>query len=322
MTSVSEIEDGFAMKRKGDKNRSPKKRKRKISREDCTIPPEPAKHILNSFTLTSLTSRHAIKGYVESQVRDERVLHAEKVKSEHVLGRDYDCWDVHTDKDRYWVITAPSNLYSHQFFPSLDFTISFHIGVTARIMALQRGAPNEAQKARLLTVWRRWEDAASALDAADEPEEFQAVGMRCRECLIQLVRSLGKPEMVPNGQEAPQKANVIGWCDLIANHVAAGASAERVRGHLKASSKSTWELAGWLTHANGANRSDAQFVLDATQSLISAFGSAVMRFESGAPERCPRCGSYSLEVGFNPELMPRPYVWECEKCHWIDDKMR
>jgi hypothetical protein len=243
MTGVSDIKDGFAMKRKGGKNRSPKKRKRKMSPEDCTIPPEPAKHILNSFTLTSLTSRHAIKGYVESQARDERVLHAEKVKSEHVMGRDYDCWDVHTDKDRYWVITAPSNLYSQQFFPSLDFTISFHIGITARIVALQRGAPNEAQKSRLLSVWRRWEDAASALDAADEPEEFQAVGMRCRECLIQLVRSLGKPEMVPNGQEAPQKANVIAWCDLIANHVAAGASAERVRGLSKQVRRA---LGNWL----------------------------------------------------------------------------
>ena len=102
-------------------------------------------------------SRRAIKDYVESQAHDERVLHAEKVKSEHVLGRDYDCWDVHTDNDRYWVITAPSNLYSQRFSPSLDFTISFHIGVTARIMALQRGAPDEAQKSRLLSVWRRWD---------------------------------------------------------------------------------------------------------------------------------------------------------------------
>jgi hypothetical protein len=53
---------------------------------------------------------------------------------------DYDCWDVHTNKDRYWVITCPTNLYPQKYFPSLDFTLSFHIGVSARIVAMQRGA--------------------------------------------------------------------------------------------------------------------------------------------------------------------------------------
>ena len=26
--------------------------------------------------------------------------------------------------------------------------------------------------------------------------------------------------------------------------------------------------------------------------------------------------AYSLDVGFEPELMPRPYVLECENCGW------
>jgi hypothetical protein len=308
------------MKRKTDKRR--KSGKSRVRRDECTIPPEPAKHILNSFTLSSLTSRRAIKDYVESQAREETVLHAEKVKSEHVYGQEYDCWDVHTDADRYWVITAPTNLYSQKFFPSLDFTISFHVGVMARVMHRERGAASDGQKSRVLAVWRRWEDAAAAYDAADEIEEFQAVGMRCRECLIQLVRSLSKPEMVPQGQEVPQKANVIAWCELIANHVAGGSSSERIRGHLKAISRSCWELAGWLTHVNTAKRADAAFVLGATQNLISTYSDAVIRFESGAPEQCPKCGSHCLEVGFNPDLMPRPYTWECEKCHWVDERMQ
>ena len=312
MTEISDIEDGFAMKRRRDKQRG--KATRKVNRDGCTLPPEPAKHILSTFTLSNPTSKRAIADYVEIQAR-EKVLHAEKVKTEHLLSRDYDCWDVHTDKDRYWVITAPSNLYSQNYFPSLDFTLSFHVGVTTRIMALQRGAPNEAHKSRFTVTWRRWEDGAAALDAAEEAEEFQAVGMRCRECLIQLVRSLAKSEMVPEGEDAPKKADVVGWCELIANHVAAGASAERIRGHLKSTAKSAWELVGWLTHANDAKHSDAEFVLDATHYVISTFGSAVMRFESGSPERCPKCGSYSLDVGFNPDLR-RPYVFECQKCHW------
>jgi hypothetical protein len=67
---------------------------------ECTIPPPPVKHILNSYVLSNPTSRRAIADYVESQARGETVQHAEKIKSEHLLGRDYDCWDVHTQRDR------------------------------------------------------------------------------------------------------------------------------------------------------------------------------------------------------------------------------
>ena len=279
------------------------------------------KHILASFTLANPTSKRAVSDYVETQARGEKVVHAEKIKSEHILGTDHDCWDVHTNKDRYWVVTSPSNLYSQQYFPSLDFTLSFHVGVTARIMARSRGAPDDAQKARLMPAWRRWEQAAETLDMAEEAEDFQAVGVKCRECLIQFVRSLAKPDMVAAGEAAPQRGNFLWWSELIANAVAGGASAERIRGHLKAIAKSAWELVAWLTHANGGTRQDAVFVLDATHTVLAAFGSAVIRHESGSPERCPNCGSYKLDVGFNPEL-PRPYVSECEECGWQSPETR
>jgi predicted RNA-binding Zn-ribbon protein involved in translation (DUF1610 family) len=296
-------------------------KKRKRARDECTVPPPPLKHILSSFTLSTPTSKKAIADYVEWQARGEKVQHAEKIKSEHLLGSDYDCWDVHTQRDRYWVITSPTNLYSHKYFPSLDFTLSFHVGVMTRVMALQRGAPNAVHKLRLTPVWRRWEEAAVSFDESEEAEDFQAVGMKCRQCLIHLGRSLGNPEMVPGDQEPPQRDNFIGWSEHIANAVAPGSSNERIRGHLKTVAKSAWELASWLTHANGARRSDAGFVLDSVHSVVAGFGNAVIRHESGSPERCPKCGSYSINVGYNPELSP-PYVSECEKCGWQSPEMR
>jgi len=322
MADMSDIEDGFALKRRRKDAKLTRKKRRAQPRGECTIPPLPVKDILGSFTLANPTSKRAVSDYVESQARGEKVLHAEKVKSEHILGSNHDCWDMHTKKDRYWVITSPSNLYSQHYFTSLDFTLSFHVSVTARIMARSRGAPDDAQKARLTPPWRRWEHAADTLDTAQEAEDFQAVGVRCRECLIQLVRSLAKPEMVPPGEDAPKRSNFVSWSELIANAVAGGASAEHIRGHLKAIAKSAWELAGWLTHANGAIRQDAVFVLDATHTVLAAFGSAVIRHESDAPERCPNCGSYNLDVGFNPELMPPTYVYECQECGWHSPEMR
>jgi hypothetical protein len=172
MAKLSDIDDGFALKRRREKGRT-RKKPRRPAPSDHTIPPPPAKHILGSFTLANPTSKRAVSDYVETQARSEKVSHAEKVKSEHILGRDHDCWDVHTNKDRYWVITSPSNLYSQKYFPSLDFTLSFHVGVTARILARSRGAPDDGQKARLMPAWRRWEQAAETLDMPKKRRIFR-----------------------------------------------------------------------------------------------------------------------------------------------------
>ena len=34
------------------------------------------------------------------------------------------------------------------------------------------------------------------------------------------------------------------------------------------------------------------------------------------------CGSRNLDVGFNPELIPRPYVTESEECGWQSREQR
>ena len=62
VADMSDIEDGFPLKRRRQKARAGAKKRRRGARSEHTIPPPPAKHI---------------------------------------LGRDYDCWDVHTNKDRY-----------------------------------------------------------------------------------------------------------------------------------------------------------------------------------------------------------------------------
>jgi hypothetical protein len=40
---------------------------------------------------------------------------------------------------------------------------------------------------------------------------------------------------------APKRADVVGWCDPIADHAAHGSGAERVRRYLKAVSKAGWD---------------------------------------------------------------------------------
>src|ERR1700739_4388760 len=99
---VSEVEDGFALKRRRDEG---KKRKKPKGKGEHATPTPPVKHILSSYTMSNPISKRAVSDYVEIQAR-EKVEHAERVMTEHILGHDHDCWDVHTNKDRYWVITG------------------------------------------------------------------------------------------------------------------------------------------------------------------------------------------------------------------------
>jgi hypothetical protein len=284
---------------------------------ECVVPPPLPKAELQKL-LFQQTEQEAveIKDYVEWQCHGaERVLHAEKLASERVFGRDHDAWDVHTDKDRWWVITNPTNLYSQRLMPSLDYTISFHIGVMARVAAKREPEGSEAEQEFLLITNRKLVQTGEAFDKADEAEEFQAVGMRCRECLLTLVRELIDGSDLSEGPDLPKAADFTGWNERIGNAVAPGASAEHVRGYLKTTGERAWRLANWLTHASNAARSDADLALRATHHVVENYALAVLRRTMDVPQRCERCRSYKVTVDWRPDLGPSGlYIARCEAC--------
>jgi hypothetical protein len=223
------------------------------------------------------------------------------------------------------VITGPTNLYSQELFPSLDYTFSLHVGLMARVASrdAKRAPPRELQ--RLRAAWRRWETATQALDAANEAEDFQAVGMRCRETLIALVKSLQKSVVTLDGQPRPQASNVPDWFDLIALHFACGARNERIRSYLRSTAKETWQLLNWVTHTSNAGLPDAQIALEATSHLLSMTTRVVAKKEAEPPVNCPTCGSYRIAAVFDPDIPRDPsYVSLCQSCGWndLDDEVK
>jgi hypothetical protein len=285
--------------------------------DDCLIPHTVEPEALERYLLKRgpYDGSEEIRSYVEDQSSSESVTYLERISTERVMGTNYEVWDVHTSGERYWVVTSPTNLYAQRLFPSADYTLSFHIGLMARVMTRREVRADEDRRDRLVTAWRRWTQAAEALDQADEAEEFQAVGMRCRECLLAFVREVVTDEMVPPNQERPKSGDFIHWSELIANAVAGGGSQKEARSHLKSNAKSTWQLVSWLTHASGANRFDAEIALEATHSVLAAFSMAIVRLERGIPARCPNCGSY--KVG-SREVEVEAGIWQrlafCRSC--------
>jgi predicted Zn-ribbon and HTH transcriptional regulator len=298
--------------------RQPRKvRAKGASDGDCVLPPALPKQELHKLLFRqSEHEAQEIRAYVEWQTHgDEEVLHVEKVASERVFGRENDVWDVHTDKERWWVVTSPTNLYSQTLMPSLDYVLSFHIGLMARVAAHREPEGSEAEQEFLLVTNRKMVQSSQAFDQADEAEEFQAVGMRCRECLLALVRELISGSDIAEGEDLPKAADFPGWNERIANAVASGGSAEHVRGYLKSTGERAWRLVNWLTHAANATRNDAELALSATSHVINNYALSVLKRKIEAPERCGRCKSYRITVDWRPDLGPTGlYVPRCEEC--------
>lgn len=51
-----------------------------------------------------------VREYFEWQAPDLKVTFMQKVYSEAVMNMRHDVWDIHTNKDRWWVITGGTNL--------------------------------------------------------------------------------------------------------------------------------------------------------------------------------------------------------------------
>jgi hypothetical protein len=193
-----------------------------------------------------------IVDYVEIEA-NEKVKHAERVKAEYVSGDPYEIWDVVTAEHRWWVITNPTNLYPQEDFPSFDYVLSFHIGLMQRVMSRPHKS-NENGPHPINEMARRHEQAEHLHDRAIEPEDYQAVGMQLRECLLVCSSVMQKQVQIPTNVEKPQAANFIAWSELLLNALCPGEQNKALRQYVKSHSDKTWQLVNWLTHSKSADK--------------------------------------------------------------------
>jgi hypothetical protein len=174
---------------------------------------------------------------------------------------------------------------------------------------------DEELRDRAAAAWRVYEQAAKALDQGDEAEDFQAVGARCRECLISFMSAIADESFVPEGEVAPKKSDYVGWSRCIAAAWASGSHSERLRAYLRNLAEQTWKLVSSLTHEKNATRHDGILALAATAHTIEMFSVTQIRFERGETDRCPACGSYQLSSDYDAESDLEFRV--CDSCDWV-----
>lgn len=250
--------------------------------------------------------RDNIRAYVEDQAH-EKVVHLEKAASELVGPVRHDIWDVHCAASRWWVVTNPTYLYPQEDFKSRDVVLTFHIGLALRLSYLEdREVPVLPGSADLLPgSWRRWQQAYEAYEGGDEAEAFQAVGVRLRECLLSFLTETTSTGLSPTGAAQPKDADFRAWTEVLANALAAGDSAAKLRSYLKKTAVETWDYVNWLTHAKNAVRMDAEIGLKIVEHLLGVFTAARLRM-SRTSRRCDACDSYEVVAG------------TCRHCGWAD----
>jgi hypothetical protein len=201
----------------------------------------------------------------------------------------------------------------------MALALTFHVGLCLRIPRSEEQSFTALPIEPLVACWRTLEEASEALRHAEEREDFQAVGMRCRESLITLIHVAQDLIQLPDAQDRPKRSDFRAWSEMIANIILSGSTHQERRGLLKSSANSAWKFANWLTHARVAHFHDAEAAVGSTEFTISLFTTALIRYVRGVPDCCPSCGSQRLspERGIHSSdpntLYERPI---CGKCGW------
>jgi hypothetical protein len=260
--------------------------------------------------------------YMQSQAPDLTVEFIQKVYTENVLNVRHDVWDVHTNVDRWWVITEPMNLYAQEQFPNMDLALTFHIGLCLRIPRGERQKLTDIPAEPFAACFRSIQDASEALAQAQEVADYQSIGVRCRESLLTFINIAQTVIPWTTTENPPKKADLKAWSDHICSVALPGDTHKYRRSLFKTLLETAWEFANWLTHTKSSNWYDAEAAISVTENAIGLSISAVIRHVRGVPEHCPSCGSQRLspERGYHTDFpdieCERP---TCDKCGWTGE---
>src|SRR5688572_29531401 len=164
-----------------------------------------------------------VRAYMQSEAPNLTVTFLQKVYGENVLHVRHDVWDVHTDVDRWWVITSPMNLYAQEQFPNMDLALTFHVGLCMRMPRSERQKLSELPVEPFAECYRYLQEASDALQQSSEVADYQAIGVRCREALLAFASAAQTLLPWTSEPEAPKKANLKAWADHICSVALAGA---------------------------------------------------------------------------------------------------
>ena len=142
------------------------------------------------------------------------------------------------------------NLYPQSaYYFGTDEVYSFHRGLMQRMSAAQdEYHPEDFVNGVTLGVeiapqlFRKLKSVATLIDVAKEIEDFQAIGVQCRETLIELGNHIYKPVMAGD-EEQPQASNFKRKAELFVQFYLKGSENSDYRSIIKKLTEATWDYA-------------------------------------------------------------------------------
>jgi hypothetical protein len=273
--------------------------------------------------------------YVESQYKTEcKVLSAKPEQYFNDMDEEVRVWNVKTDLvGALWVVegdTMPMNLYSQEaYYFSADEVYSFHIGLMERMYkSSSEYKPEDFVEAITLEngiapqLFRKLKNIATLIDSAVEIEDFQAIGVQCREVLIELGNYIYFAEMAGEGEQ-PQASNFKRKAELFIKFYLTGSENSDYRSIIKKLTESTWEYACKITHSSSTTFYEASTCVTLCTSLVGVYENIRQKvFDPISQYKCKVCKSKRLKP-VDDEVRDDGIVikWflQCEECGEITE---
>jgi cation transport regulator ChaC len=199
----------------------------------------------------------------------------------------------------------------------MDLALTFHIGLILRIPRTEEQQEDDLRILPFGPVFEKMEESGTAVTQAQNLADYQAVGVRCREALLELIGVA--QDAAAWTDKPPQRANFRAWMEIICNDLLPGDTNKERRGALKGALESAWTFSNWLTHSKSATWIDADMAHSLIQHAIGMATSLILRGLRGVPEECPNCGSPHLEPEQGENTAAPDVLWErphCADCGW------
>jgi DNA-directed RNA polymerase subunit M/transcription elongation factor TFIIS len=195
----------------------------------------------------------------------------------------------------------------------------------ARLPTREAHDPEEILRAvsfgstRFLGVRRKLHVASESLASVSEPEHAQAIGLVCREVLIELGKEILLKSEVPQGIDIPKLADSKNRARISIDRLADGAANSDLRDAARRLADGAWAFASHVTHTHSDRRQDAAICITMTAAIISLFEQLLEKTDEldGIPQ-CPTCKSRQIELIDRQvsEDEPKESVLSCSYCGW------
>lgn len=243
-------------------------------------------------------------------------------------------WNVKTDKDKnWWVVEGegiPMNLYPQDaYYFGSDEVYSFHMGIVSRLIAKKEEfVPEHFVNAVSLggqfapQLYRKLKNVSVDLDNATEVEDFQKIGVQCREILIDLGNHIYLPVMADSNEqlhESDFKRKSEEFIRFFLN----GSENSDYRNIIKRMTEGTWEYTNKMTHSKNSTFYEASTCITLCISLVTLYENLFQKhFDVLSKCQCSVCKSKKLSI-LEEEFDDRGELLKlnllCEECAAITE---